>query len=132
MCVENVLLSARKSNPPARGTCKSCDFIRRSNVIRLTSEPPGLAGPQAPQRSRLAHAPAHHDRCTLKSTRQERDYVESHELGVKSSITKPVDVVHFTGDVWQVAFRWLLLNPLAREPIAGLEEKAPWSHRCTF
>jgi two-component system response regulator len=46
----------------------------------------------------------------LTSSREERDIVESYELGVNSYIVKPVDFGQFTQSVGQAGLYWAVLN----------------------
>lgn len=46
----------------------------------------------------------------LTSSREERDLVESYQLGVNSYIVKPVDFEQFTEAMKSIGLYWLLLN----------------------
>jgi CheY-like chemotaxis protein len=46
----------------------------------------------------------------LTSSREERDIIESYNLGVNSYIVKPIDFEQFTQAVRDVGLYWLLLN----------------------
>lgn len=46
----------------------------------------------------------------LTSSEEEKDIVQSYELGVNSYIVKPVDFIKFTESISEVGFYWMLLN----------------------
>lgn len=46
----------------------------------------------------------------LTSSREERDMIESYQLGVNSYIVKPIDFGQFTESIRQLGLYWLLVN----------------------
>src|SRR5208283_3009067 len=46
----------------------------------------------------------------LTSSAEDRDIIESYELGVNSYIVKPVDFEQFTETARQLGYYWLLIN----------------------
>jgi len=46
----------------------------------------------------------------LTSSREERDIVESYQMGVNSYIVKPVDFEQFVQSIGQVGMYWVLMN----------------------
>jgi DNA-binding response OmpR family regulator len=58
----------------------------------------------------------------LTSSREERDIIDSYELGVNSYIVKPIDFERFVQTLAALGFYWLLLNePPAALPSADRE-----------
>jgi two-component system response regulator len=54
----------------------------------------------------------------LTSSREEKDIVESYNLGVNSYIVKPIDFEQFSESVRQLGYYWVLLN---ESPVSKLE-----------
>jgi CheY-like chemotaxis protein len=56
----------------------------------------------------------------LTSSREEKDMVESYQLGVNSYIQKPVDFDQFRSTVQQLGLYWLVVNQL---PAPGMSKQ---------
>jgi DNA-binding response OmpR family regulator len=46
----------------------------------------------------------------MTSSNEQRDLIESYELGVNSYVVKPVDFESFTAAVLELGHYWLLVN----------------------
>lgn len=94
----------------AQGAYASRDIENGPRVILLDLKLPKVDGlevlRQVKADSRTRHIPV----VVLTSSREERDIIESYELGVNSYITKPVDFDQFTEAVRHLGYYWLLLN----------------------
>ncbi|HEX7093406.1 MAG TPA: response regulator [Nitrospiraceae bacterium] len=51
----------------------------------------------------------------LTSSREERDLIDSYNLGVNSYVVKPVDFRQFTEAIRQLGLYWMLMNQLPAE-----------------
>jgi len=54
----------------------------------------------------------------LTSSCEERDMIESYQLGVNSYIVKPVDFEQFSETARQLGYYWLLIN---QQPVESIE-----------
>jgi two-component system, response regulator len=61
----------------------------------------------------------------LTSSKEERDLVESYEIGVNSYIQKPVDFDQFREVVHQIGLYWLVTNQNPRLSAVPVARKAP-------
>jgi len=90
------------------------EFEGRTNgspkVVLLDLKLPKIDGLEVLQRLRADSKTRSLPVVVLTSLREERDIVESYQLGVNSYIVKPVDFEQFTDTVRQLGFYWALLN----------------------
>ena len=105
----------------ARDGAEALEFIFRTGiyaqrpnqqpkVILLDLKLPKVDGLEVLRRIKADESTRSIPVVVLTSSREERDIVESYQLGVNSYIVKPVDFEQFTEAVQQLGFYWLLLN----------------------
>jgi two-component system response regulator len=90
------------------------EFAGRTNgtpkVVLLDLKLPKVDGLEVLQRLRADPKTRSLPVVVLTSSREERDIVDTYQLGVNSYIVKPVDFEQFTETVRQLGFYWALLN----------------------
>jgi two-component system, response regulator len=86
------------------------DVRQTPNLILLDLKLPLVDGlevlARVKQDPRTRHVPV----VVLTSSREERDLVESYQLGVNSYIVKPVNFDQFSAAIEQLELYWVLLN----------------------
>jgi two-component system, response regulator len=82
----------------------------RPKVVLLDLKLPKVDGLQVLREIRASPDLRHLPVVVLTSSREDRDIVESYDLGVNSYIVKPVDFDKFVETVRTLGLYWLLLN----------------------
>lgn len=121
--VELTMHSLRKHNITnrvhvARDGAEALEFLFGSGtdpadaprVVLLDLKLPKVDGLDVLRRVKADPRTRHIPVVVLTSSREERDIVDSYELGVNSYIVKPVDFTQFVEAVRQLGLYWVLLN----------------------
>jgi two-component system response regulator len=88
-------------------------------VVLLDLKLPRVDGLEVLRRMRADPRTRHLPVVVLTSSLEERDMIESYDLGANSYVRKPVDFLEFVSAASQLGLYWLLLNrpaPAGREP----------------
>jgi len=98
-----------------RGEYEGRDLTRKPKVIFLDLKMPKVDGLEvlrqlkADDRTKLIPV------VMMTSSKEEKDIIESHRLGVNSYIVKPVGFENFSKTVADLGMYWLLVNQTPRE-----------------
>lgn len=132
--VELILLSLSSSNlnlsdrvQVVRDGAEALDFVfcngkyagrnieNKPKVVLLDLKLPKLDGLEVLQRLKSDHRTSVIPVVVLTSSREERDVIQSYQLGANSYIVKPLDFEQFNTTVKQVGRYWLLFNESLQE-----------------
>jgi two-component system response regulator len=86
------------------------DIASGPKVILLDLKLPLVDGLEVLRRTKADPRTKHYPIVIMTSSREERDIVESYQLGVNSYIVKPVDFEQFMDAMRTLGIYWLLLN----------------------
>jgi CheY-like chemotaxis protein len=92
------------------GAWEGRDFHEQPRVVLLDLKLPKLDGIEVLRRVRADARTKLLPVVVLTSSREDRDVVESYQLGANSYIVKPVEFENFSEAVCNLGLYWLLLN----------------------
>src|SRR6266705_108195 len=94
----------------ARGQYRGREPVALPRLILLDLKLPKVDGIQVLREVKSSPSTRTLPVVILTSSREERDLVESYELGVNSYLQKPVDFEQFRNVVKQIGLYWLVVN----------------------
>jgi len=94
----------------AEGTYSGRDIKDNPQVILLDLKLPRVSGLEVLRKIKSDERTKVIPIVVLTSSTEERDIIESYELGVNSYIVKPVDFDKFINAVSEIGLYWMLLN----------------------
>jgi CheY-like chemotaxis protein len=94
----------------AKGEFKGRNISIKPKVIFLDLKMPKLSGLDVLEILKSDERSRYIPVVMLTSSREERDILKSHQLGVNSYIVKPVDFQSFSKTIAELGFYWLMMN----------------------
>jgi len=98
----------------ARDGAEALDVVHqqglRPQLVLLDLKLPKIDGLEVLRRIRNDERTKHLPVVVLTSSKEDRDIVESYNLGANSYVQKPVDFAQFMSAVGQLGLYWLVLN----------------------
>ena len=94
----------------AQGEYASRNVADRPRVILLDLKLPKVSGIAVLRAVKANAATRHIPVVVLTSSREDKDIVETYDLGVNSYVQKPVNFAEFSAAVAQLGMYWMLLN----------------------
>jgi two-component system response regulator len=79
-------------------------------VVLLDLKLPKVSGLEVLREIRSRSETKHLPVVVLTSSKEERDLIESYNLGANSYVCKPVDMIQFTEAIQHLELYWLILN----------------------
>jgi len=96
----------------AKGEFKNRDITKNPKIVLLDLKLPKVSGLEVLKKIKENPKTRHIPVIVLTSSNEERDKIQSYNLGVNSYIVKPVDFDKFVQAVKNLGVYWLLLNTL--------------------
>jgi CheY-like chemotaxis protein len=94
----------------AEGQYADRNITNQPKVILLDLKMPKVGGLEVLKKIRSDQRTRKIPITILTSSKEERDIIESYELGVNSYIVKPVDFDQFIKSVKEIGYYWALIN----------------------
>lgn len=94
----------------AEGQYADRDIENQPKLVLLDLKMPKIGGLEVLRRIRSDNRTKSIPVVVMTSSKEEKDIVETYNLGVNSYIVKPVDFDKFTKSVKEIGFYWLIIN----------------------